>query len=307
MKKKTKKRLLIPLVSIFAVLCVIFAILDYSEMTSLNRMFGIFGINYKSAVSSADTLSVSIIDVGQADCILLTLNDKSMLIDAGNNDDYNIIHKYLEQQNVKKIDFLIGTHPHEDHIGSLDTVIKNYDIGKIYLPKVKDSIIPTTKTYEDLLNAIKSKGYKAEAAKSGKNFEFSTASVDIIAPVEEYSDLNNYSVVLKVSYGNTVFLFMGDAEEKSEKDIIKSGVDLKADFIKLGHHGSNTSSSAAFLRAVSPKFAAISCGKNNTYGHPAKKILDKLDEQSIPYRRTDVDGTLKYVSDGVTVSIVKEK
>jgi beta-lactamase superfamily II metal-dependent hydrolase len=246
-------------------------------------------------------LKVHFLDVGQADCILIqTPSGKNMLIDAGNNADAGTITSYLDSQGVKKIDVLVGTHPHEDHIGSLDMVIKDYEIGKIYMPKV----ITTTKTFEDVLLAAKSKGLTINVAKAGVSIDLgSDVKAEILAPNgSSYEDLNNYSAVIKLTFGNTKFLFTGDASAQSEQEMLNKGYDLKSDVLKVGHHGSSSATTSEFLKAVNPKYAVISCGKNNDYGHPHKETMEKLKSMEITVYRTDECGTIVATSDGKNIS-----
>ena len=250
---------------------------------------------------SSDSLSVHFIDVGQADCILIRLpEDRVVMIDAGSNGAAGTILSYLEAQNIHRIDYLIGTHPHEDHIGSLDSVIDARDIGKIYMPRVENN----TKTFEDVLTAIQNKGLRVSTPVAGEfivNEPEKGLTVQILAPNNErYSNLNNYSIVVRVEYYNTSFLFTGDAEELSEGEMLEKGLNLSADVLKVGHHGSNTSTSDAFLEAVNPLYAIIPCGTGNRYGHPDGETLDKLAD--ITVFRLDQTGTVVAVSDGNTIN-----
>jgi len=247
-------------------------------------------------------LEVHFIDVGQADSILvLTPDNKAMLIDAGNNGDGNTVVSYLKAKNISTIDVLVGTHPHEDHIGGLDTVIKAFDVKSVYMPKVSSN----TKTFEDVLTAINDKGLKVKTAKAGTSISLGSGiKTEIIAPNnDKYEDLNNYSAVIKLTYGSTAFLFMGDAEEKSEKEILNSGFNVKADVLKVGHHGSETSTSKEFLNAVSPDYAIISAGKDNKYNHPHDTTLEKLNKAGVKVYRTDKLGTIIMTSDGENISV----
>lgn len=262
-----------------------------------------------SSENSADdnevlgNLEVHFIDVGQADSILIkTPTGESMLIDAGNNADSDLVYSYLKAQNIEKLNVVIGTHPHEDHIGSLDTVINNFDVEKVYMPKVSH----TTKTFEDVLLAIKNKGLKITTPIPGDTFNLGQAKCTILAPNSStYEELNNYSVVLKLEYGNTSFLFTGDAEDISEKEILNKGYDVKADLLKVGHHGSSTSTTESFLKAVSPKYAVISVGKDNKYGHPDNVVLERLVNANIQVYRTDEVGTIIATSDGKNITLDK--
>jgi len=218
-----------------------------------------------------------------------------MLIDAGNNDDGQNIVSYLKDQGISKIDILVGTHPYEDHIGGLEDVINSFDIGRIYMHRV----VHTTQTSEDVLLAIQNKGLKIDEPIAGMTFDLGPAKYTILAPNKaSYSNLNNYSIVIKLQYGQTSFLFVGDAEEISEREMLNRNYDLSADVLKIGYHGSNNSTSNKFLAAVSPKYAVISVGKGNSYGHPHKETMNKLKNANIIIYRTDECGTIIATSDG---------
>lgn len=255
--------------------------------------------------SSNSVLKLHFIDVGQADSILVqTPGGKNMLIDAGNNADGETVVSYLKSQGVKQIDVLVGTHPHEDHIGGMDTVIYNFPVSKIYMPKT----ISTTQTYEDVVNAITAKELKITVAKSGTSIDIDPSiKADILAPnSSSYDDLNNYSVVIKLAYGQTSLMLNGDAEDVSEQEMLAKRYNLKADVLKVGHHGSDSSTTPAFLKAVSPKYAIISVGAGNSYGHPAPETLARLASAGIQVYRTDEAGTIIVTSDGNTIKINKK-
>ncbi|MDI6602088.1 MAG: ComEC/Rec2 family competence protein [Thermoanaerobacteraceae bacterium] len=246
-------------------------------------------------------LNIHFLDVGQADSIFITMPDgKSMLIDAGNNEDGKGIVKYLEGLGIARIDVLIGTHPHEDHIGGMDDVIKGFDIGKFYMPKASSN----TKTFEDVLDAANAKGLKIVSTRAGTNIVLSDeVAIEVLAPnSQSYEDLNNYSIVLRLTYGDKRFLFMGDAEKLSEIEMLKRGYDLNSDLIKIGHHGSSSSTSEEFLAAVSPEYAVISVGEGNDYGHPHKETMDLLKKYGITVYRTDECGTVVASSDGENIT-----
>lgn len=244
-------------------------------------------------------LKIHFIDVGQADCILIQQGDENMLIDAGNNDDEDTIKNYLNNLGIKKFKYVIGTHAHEDHIGSLDYIVNSYDVEKIYFPKIS----ATTKTFENLVKAVKNKGMQFTAPSVGDTFNMGDAKCTVFAPnSSKYDDENNYSIVIKLEYKNTSFLFTGDAEGVSEKEMLDKGVDLKADVLKTGHHGSSSSSTNKFLDVVNPEYAVISVGKNNDYGHPNKETLDKFNSRGIKVYRTDESGTIIAESDGKNIS-----
>ena len=223
-------------------------------------------------------------------------------IDAGERGNDQTILDYLKANSVEKLDYIVATHPHSDHIGSMPKVIEGIKVDNIIMPKLPNSLVPTTSIYQKLIKAIKASGAKVISAKAGDTYTLGDAKITIVGPVGTPEDLNNASVVMKVVYGKNSFLFTGDAEEKSEKKILTNGADIKADVLKLGHHGSSTSTSEEFLKVVSPSLALISCGKDNDYGHPHKETIEKLEKYNIPYERTDIKGTIVVGSDGEHLS-----
>jgi len=218
-----------------------------------------------------------------------------MLIDGGGNDDEKAICTYLQNQKIKKIQVLVGTHPHEDHIGALDAVINSFPVENVYLPK----IMHNTQTFEQLLQAIKNKSLKIKTAQMGVRIPLRGLSCAILSPeVRGYEEINDYSAVIKIAYGKQSFLFCGDASEQAESALLASGNDVKASVIKIGHHGSRSSSSYRFLQAVAPHYAVISCGEDNPYGHPHPETLARLKKAGIELWRTDQMGTIIVTTDG---------
>lgn len=250
-------------------------------------------------------LAVDFIDIGQGDAILVTSpQGKTMLIDAGDNTEEERIVGYLKDKNIKKLDYVIGTHPHADHIGGLDAVIRSFDIGEIYMPKKAH----TTKTFKDVLLAVKEKGYKINTAKAGVTLDLGeNINVQMVAPVsDDYENLNNYSAVIHLTYGDTSFLFTGDAEKLSENEMLEGKYSLESTVLKVGHHGSVTSTSNNFLKEVNPEYGVISSLKGNSYGHPHKEIVEKLEEANITYYDTQDDGTIIAITDGKNIEWVTE-
>lgn len=246
-------------------------------------------------------LRVHFIDVGQGDSILIQAGEQAMLVDAGTNESGSIVTGYLRSLNIAKLDYLIGTHPHEDHIGGLDDVIRSFEIGTVIMPDVSH----TTQTYEDVLDALLEKNLTVTVPHPGDVYSIGDASFTILSPTEEVAeqaaesgDLNNLSVGIRLVYGSNAFVLCGDAESASEEAMVESGLPLKADVLKAGHHGSSTSTSSVFLAAVDPDYAVISCGKDNSYGHPHQETLDRLEEAGVSVFRTDEQGTIVAVSDG---------
>lgn len=253
--------------------------------------------------SDENSMTVSFLDVGQGDSILIKLPDgKHVLIDAANPGDGADILDYLSNEGVKMLDYIVATHPHADHIGGMSYIIENTQVGQIFAPKIASSDVPTTKTYENFLLSIKEKGLKITATKGGNIlFEGEGYKAQCLAPNNDKNNgLNNYSVVFKLTYGEDVFLFTGDATSEIENEIISKDYDINCDVLKVGHHGSHSSSSERFLNAASPKYAVISCGRDNSYGHPHGQVLtafSKLEGLSALYR-TDVHKTITAVSNG---------
>ncbi|WP_031516595.1 ComEC/Rec2 family competence protein [Desulfofalx alkaliphila] len=244
-----------------------------------------------------ELLTVHFIDVGQGDSIFIQLpSGQQMLIDAGNNGDGEMIVDYIKKLGVNKIDYLVGTHPHADHIGGMDTVINSLDIGKIYMPRVTH----TTQTFQDLLEAVQSKGLKVKTARAGMEIISSEElQAVVLAPKgDQYENINDYSAVIKLTFGKVSFLFTGDAEETSEKEMVNSGYDLQAQVLKVGHHGSSTSTTGEFLKAVNPEVAVICLAANNDYGHPHREVLDLLQGADVEVYRTDLNGTIVISTDG---------
>ncbi len=252
---------------------------------------------------SGDTLRVNYIDVGQGDSIFIELpNKETMLIDAGEAYEADNVINYIKNLGISKIDYIVGTHPHTDHIGGLEEVINTFDVGSIYMPKATS----TSKTYLDLLTTISDKGLKVKNAKSGVVvLDENDLKLEFIAPnSDSYSELNNYSAVLKLTYLDNTFLFMGDAETLSEDEVT---CDVDADVIKVGHHGSDSSSSVEFVKKVSPEYAIIMVGEGNSYNHPYQSIIDRYLGVGAKVLRTDLDGNIVCDSDGVDVSCKGDK
>ena len=248
-------------------------------------------------------MEVHFIDVGQADCALLASGGHFMLIDGGNNDDAEHIVTYLQNAGVKKLDLVVGTHPHEDHIGSLYAAIEAFDIGAVYMPDVSAD----TETYRDVLDAVEGKGLQVQHPVPGDMLDFNGLPVEIFGPVKEYSNLNNHSIVLRVSVGETAFLFTGDVEIEGEYDILEQGFDISADVLKVSHHGSSGSSVEEFLAYTDADYAVISVGEGNIYDHPEAVTLKRLQNYGMEIFRTDEQGTIVCDTDGKTISFRQER
>lgn len=259
------------------------------------------GLKNNGLTGDADA-RVHFVDVGQGDCTLIELpGNKVMLIDAGENGHESDVLNYLDRCGITKIDYLVATHPHSDHIGGIEEVVENYEIGEIYMPKIAS----TSWTYENMLDAIDKKGIYINSAYTGKTiFEYDGVKADILSPEKNYQtdNLNNSSVVVRLICGKRVFLFTGDAEKVIEKNILEYR-NLLCDVLKVGHHGSASSSSEEFILETKPQYAVISCGEGNEYGHPHRETLELLDEIKAEVLRTDKLGTIVISTDGENINV----
>lgn len=250
-----------------------------------------------------ESMEVHFIDVGQGDAILVKTASSSLLIDAGENNMASTVTNYLQKQGIDKLDYIIGTHPHSDHIGGLDHVINTFGADTILMPEA----VHTTKTYEDVLEAIEDKDMKITLPRVGEEYQLGPASFTILAPnSSDYSDLNDYSIGIRLVYKNSEFLLAGDVSTFSEQEMLKNGLDLSADVLKISHHGSEYSSCSEFLDEVSPSHAVISVGEDNEYGHPHEVILQALAERNISVYRTDKQQNIIFTTDGKTISVNTE-
>ena len=254
----------------------------------------------RDAVKPTDMIEVHFIDVGQGDAILVEAGTSTMLIDAGENNKGNLVKEYLNNRQITKLDYIIGTHPHSDHIGGLDTILDSFEVDKVLLPNV----VHTTKTYEDVLDAIDRHDLKITAVRVGDVYSLGPASFTILAPgTDAYDEINDYSIAIRLAFGETAFLLAGDAENKSELEMLKTGLNLRADVLKLSHHGSSYSSCEEFLEEVDPSYSIVCVGKNNEYGHPHAKTLQKIFDRNIKLYRTDEQGSIVFTSNGQTISV----
>ena len=311
MGRRKKKNSIAYAITAIIVIVVILLFGNKLSMDNIETMFSNISENVvaqespdiNTNVVEGQDVVVKFFDVGQADSIFVQSAGVNMLIDAGTNNMGNTVVQNLKDLGITNIDYLVGTHPHEDHIGGMDDVINNFEIGTIYMPKVQTN----TKTFEDVLDAISNKGLTITTPEVGYVFEVGNTKCEVMCAgtgtTEENSNLNLSSIVIRMVYGEESFLFMGDAEEKNET----SRQWPQTTVLKVGHHGSDTSSSESFLNQVKPEISVISVGINNTYGHPKKTTLDKLNALETSIYRTDQNGTITITCDGTNCVVTTEK
>lgn len=282
-----KNKTLISFLSFAAI--ILYTLLSNDEITIEKQE------NKKTDSNNTDVVKVEYIDVGQADAILIENNKKYMLIDAGNNEDGDLLVNYFKDKNITDFEYVVATHPHEDHIGGMDNIIKNFNIKNYYMP----DCYTTTKTFEELLDALEEKNLSFETPDIDSEFLLGDALFKVLYTGTDKRDLNNTSIVLRMTYKDVSFMFTGDATNTTEKKILAKN--LQSDVLKVGHHGSQYSTSKNFLDKVNPKYAIISVGTGNVYDHPKDITLNKL--KGIEVHRTDKEGTIRVISDGKNIDI----
>ena len=251
--------------------------------------------------------SVHFIDVGQGDCTLVLCGEKALLIDAGENGHETEVLNYLRSMKIDKLDYIVATHQHSDHIGGIPEVLEEYEADNIIMPRLTKAQTPTNSTYTAFLKALQNTDAKIISAKPGLKYTLGDAEFEILGPVtDDCEDINSMSAVTKITYGQNTFLVTGDAERDEELEIIENGSNLDCDVLKAGHHGSSTSSCKDFLDAVTPEICVISCGADNDYGHPHEKAVNRILKHTDEIYRTDICGSIVMTSDGENIEISYE-
>ncbi len=305
MKRKNKSIILG--ISFFVIaLSFIIHYTNFENIPNWNQINSFFNIDTNVPIEDYKNYSMSmhIIDVGKADAIYIKANDKNILIDAGETDTKDVVLKYLKHFSIEKFDLIILTHQHKDHMGAMPEIINKYKIDKFMMPQLPENLVPTTKTYKSVLNSLNDHKVFVELPEVGKELNIGKLNIKILGPSKIYDNINNNSIVLKLTYENDSFLMMGDAEKESEKDILNLLVDIKSKVLKVGHHGSKTSTTYEFLNKVNPEYAVISVGPdaNNL---PKDAIINNLNKNNIKTYRTDKDGTVVVMTNGNGINIGK--
>lgn len=305
-KKAFNSKIWLPI--LVSVIFVVSAVVSYNKNGTIiwDKIFDAVNLSDSDTEEDNYAMGVHFLNVGKADCTYIKCKETNILIDSADRDISPSIVEYLNRCGIKKLDLVIASHPHRDHIGQMYNVIDSFNVACFVMPEVPPQIIPTSFTYRKMLESLDSKKVNVKVARPGEKFEFSGLTVDILGPCRKYENMNDNSVVAKVSYGLESFLFMGDAEKNAELDLIENGINLKSDVLKVGHHGSKTSSTKKFLKSVSPNYAVISSGpdRNNL---PKKEVLDRLANFNIKLYRTDTMGNITFLTNGDGLKITTEK
>lgn len=294
---KRRKSINSKIITVAAVLLVaVLSLFLTKNFIPIDKVFEESGLR-NTQQASADKMYVSFIDVGQGNCTLLRCGGKAILVDSGEVGAAQTVINYIKDLGIDELNCVLVTHPHTDHMGAMTKILYEFKIDDLIMPEIPEEIIPTNKTYEKFLTAVSDNAGNVIAAKPGETYSYGEMKLEIFAPLRDYDNLNDMSAVSRISYGDTSVMFTGDATTTVEKDLLKKNINYSATVLNVGHHGSKTSSSEAWLRAVNPKYAVICCGVNNDYGHPHSLITKRLEEFGIEYFETDLLGTIVFESD----------
>lgn len=291
---------------------IISLILTVVMMLSLSSCQLLNDAMYELAYYEQETvehLVVKMLDVGQGDSVLVMTKNKTLLIDAGINEcGEKVVIEYMKKYGRDTLDYVIATHPHADHIGGLDEVL-NYavSVGCVYMPEIPEKLVPTSASYRNFLEAVMNTDAEVISPEPGEKFQMDGATITFFGPAKEYDDLNDMSLVARLDYGDTSFLFTGDCRKTPFKDIVKAGWDVDVDVVKAAHHGAYNATDEAVFEAMSPEYMLISCGLDNSYGHPHREVVQMLTDAKVDFYRTDYNGTITVTTDGKTLTVEAEK
>lgn len=300
------KRRRAQVVCLIIVIGLVFELLCLCVVTSWQKILS--AANVVDSVRKQDSsFAVYYLDVGQSDCTIVVCDDEILMIDTGTLNQAYTIRTNLYMLEIDTIDYMLITHPHDDHMGSAMEIMEHYKVLNILMPSLSVENNVTSLTYTNLLNTIAEKNVNPISVGCDDSFMLGSAKVEILAPIKQDDNINNMSVVTKITYGETSFLFPGDAEADVEKQMLRNNLDVSADVLKLGHHGSNTSSSDEFISRVNPDCVIVSSGSDNNYGHPTLNNIEKLDKLSIKQYFTSVNGHITVTSDGEIITVITQK
>lgn len=255
------------------------------------------------------SIAVHFVDVGQGNCTVIQSGNEGVLIDAGEREYASKVLSFLEENGITRLKLVIATHPHSDHIGAMATVLDKVDADEIFFPDIADKYAPTSKTYLNLLSTVDERDIKAKFLSRNTEFDFGGVKITVLTPVEQIKGYNNMSLITKIVFGDMSALILADAENREINSVMKAnkGFDFSARIIELGHHGSSTSLNINLMKKTNSDTAIISCGKDNSYGHPHKEVTDYLKNNGIEYYRTDEDGDISLITDGEKYNFITER
>lgn len=303
-RTKSRARHVAAAILLFGVLAA--SAVPFGASSLWNRTLSLFGLGGFSSCADSWPVSVHVLDVGKADSILIECEGHRMLVDGGTSDEGKNVVRYLAQRGTSNLEYVVNTHPDEDHVGGLKYVVERFPVGRFFATAVKPNLMPKDSAYLDTMDTLRQKGISEEIAKAGDEFALGDLDIRVLGPVVPGNSTNNSSLVLLLRYRGIRFLLMGDAEKEEEQSLISAGMNLSADVLKVGHHGSSTSTTAELLNAVHPRYAVISVGYDRSK-LPKQDVLERLSLAGIETYRTDVSGTVIFLTDGKTVSVKAEK
>lgn len=295
-RKPDKVKIIFYIIAIIAVAFAGISRMDYANINS-------------NLTLDENSIAVHFLDVGQGNCTVVQSGNEGVLIDAGEREEAAVIIDFLEENGITHLKYVIATHPHSDHIGGMATVLENITAEEIYFPLIIDKYAPTSKTYLNLLETVDDNNIQAHFVDENMAIQFNNITLTLISPVEQVNDFNNMSLLTKVVFGDTSVMLLADAENREFESILKANptFDFSSDAYLVPHHGSNTSLHEGFLARINARNAVISCGLNNSYGHPHIEIEEYLQRNNIRTFRTDEDGNITFISDGSEYNIITEK